>query len=94
MRNGKWAGLQVEYHLWVKRKPCLSSYVGALAFIAVKRHHDHSSTYKGNHLKSWLIVSEVQFIIIMVGPGSMQSDMVLGSRVPHLDLKATRNELR
>ena len=42
----------------------------------------------------WLTVSEVQFIIIMVGHGSVQADIVLEKelRVPHLDLQATEQK--
>jgi hypothetical protein len=36
-------------------------------FVAVKRHHDQSNSYKEKHLTGgWLTVSEVQSIIIMV----------------------------
>ena len=46
--------------------------------IAVKRNHGHGNSYKGKHLiVVGLIVSEIQSIIIMVGHGSMQVDMVL-----------------
>jgi hypothetical protein len=36
------------------------------AFIAVKTHHDQSKSYKGQYLKVWLTVLEVQSITIMV----------------------------
>lgn len=42
----------------------------------------------------WLTVSEVQYIIIMVGHGSVQADMVLELSVLHLDRQAIGSELR
>ena len=45
--------------------------------IAVKRHHDHSTSFKGKRLVGWLIFSVVECIIIMVGHGGVQTDKVL-----------------
>ena len=46
----------------------LSDRVLVRVFITVKRHHDHSNSYKGKHLVEVLLtVSEVQSIIIMAG---------------------------
>ena len=43
--------------------------------IAVKRHHEHGSSYEGNNLE-WLPVSRIKFITFMEGHGSMQ-DMLM-----------------
>jgi hypothetical protein len=57
----------------------------------MKRHHDHSNSYKGKHfIGAGFPVAEVQSIIVMVGKhDSMQADMVLEKepRVLHFDLK-------
>ena len=60
--------------------------------IAVKRHRDHDNSYKGKHLIVVLTYSsEVQSIIIMVGQGSMQADMVLEKQLRGvLHLKGNR----
>lgn len=46
--------------------------------IAMKTHHDRGYSYKGKHLiGTGLQFREVQSIIIMVGHGSEQADVVL-----------------
>ena len=45
--------------------------------IAVQRHHNHSSSYKGKHLLGWLTFSEVHSIVIMMRQSGMQAGMVL-----------------
>ena len=55
--------------------------------IAVKRHHVHDNSYKEKHLTRVAYSLEVQStIIIMVGHGSRQADIVLERqlRVLHL----------
>ena len=61
----------------------------------MKRHHDHSNSYKGKHLTGWLVISEVYSIIIMGGHGGMQADMVLEKELRvekelHLDFTGNR----
>ncbi|KAL6084023.1 hypothetical protein STEG23_029938 [Scotinomys teguina] len=56
--------------------------------ITVKRHHDHSNSYKEKTFHwGWLTVSEVESIIIRAEHGGMQADMVLEKelRVLHPD---------
>ena len=64
--------------------------------IAVKTHHDHSNSYKGEHL-IWDSLQLQIFRPLLSGgkQGSMQADMVLERklRVLHLDPQATGNEL-
>ena len=57
--------------------------------VSVKRHHDHTNSYKGK-LVEVAYSSEVQFIIIMVEHDSVQADMMLERelRVLHLDFQA------
>jgi hypothetical protein len=60
----------------------------------MKRYHHQGNSYKRKW--GWLTVSEVQFIIIMVGKhGSIQADLVLEKelRVLRLDSKAARRKL-
>ena len=60
----------------------------------MKRHRDHGSSYKEN-VQWGSLVSEVQSIVIIVGQGGTQEDMVLGKlRVLHLDMQATGSDLR
>ena len=46
--------------------------------IAVKRHHDHGNSYKGETFH-WVTYKEVQSIFTMVAHDGMQEDMVLRS---------------
>lgn len=43
----------------------------------VKRHHDHSNTYKGKHLTDVVAHNYRVTIIILVGHGYTQADMTL-----------------
>ncbi|KAL6091852.1 hypothetical protein STEG23_032202, partial [Scotinomys teguina] len=62
--------------------------------LAVKRHHDYGNYYKGKHLIGVVdYSSEVQSIIIMVGLGSMQADMVLEKELRVLHLYLAGNKL-
>ena len=45
--------------------------------IVVKRHYDHSNSYKEKYLIEVAYSSEVQSIIIMAGHGNVQVDMAL-----------------
>ena len=82
---------------------CLMSYLGSkhhdclsLSFIAVKRHHDHSNSYKGERLKLGLAYSFRGLVHCHHGGehGLMQPDMVLGKklRVLRLDLEAATGD--
>ena len=62
----------------------------ARVYIAVKRHHDHSNSYKGKHF----IGVGLQYLVHYCHGGkhsSIQPDTVLvtGSSVLHFDLKAS-----
>ena len=59
--------------------------------IDVKRVHDHSNSYKGKHF-NWVACFQfrVQFIIIMVGHGSVQADMVLENELRVLYFASNR----
>jgi hypothetical protein len=46
--------------------------------MVVKRHHDRSSSYKRKHLIGACLVSEVKFIIIMVGSMAEEMNDTLG----------------
>ena len=63
--------------------------------IAVKRYHGHGNSFEGNHLFVVAYSSEVQSIIIAVGHGNMQADILQEEewRVPPLDLKAMGSRL-
>ena len=60
--------------------------------IAVKRHHDHSNSYKR---KAFHWDGLQSFSPLSSGHGGMQADMVLEKelRVPHLDPQAIGSEL-
>lgn len=42
----------------------------------MKGHHDHDTSSKGKHFLVLAHSAVVQSVILIVGPGSMQSDMV------------------
>ena len=58
--------------------------------ITVKRHYDHGNSYKGKHLLGFSTVSEIYFIIFMIGHGDMQADMVLVKELRVLYLTGNR----
>ena len=54
--------------------------------VAVKGHHDHGNSYKGEHLTGGLIIGQMH--------GGMQADMVLEKelRVLYLDPQAAEGD--
>ena len=62
---------------------------------AVKKHHNHSKSYKTEHLIGQAFSSEVWSIIIMTRYEGVQANMMLEKelRALHLDPQATRSKL-